>query len=209
MPKTEPFDNYHSAYEDWFVENKYVYQSELQAIKELLPKDKNGIEIGVGSGLFAEPLGIKAGIDPSSQMAKIAKHRGINVINGIAEKLPIEDETYEFALMVTTICFLDDINASFKEVKRILKPDGIFIIGFVDKQSQIGKSYQKYKNESLFYKIATFYSVAEVIDHLKIAGFKNYKFKQTIFQKLSDVKNIEPVKQGYGEGSFVVVSSSK
>ncbi|GAH21196.1 unnamed protein product, partial [marine sediment metagenome] len=36
-------------YEDWFERNKFVYESEIQAIKELLPKVKKSIEIGVGS----------------------------------------------------------------------------------------------------------------------------------------------------------------
>jgi hypothetical protein len=38
-----------------------------------LPKSNNGIEIDVGSGRFAAPLGIKVGIDPSSEMRDVAQ----------------------------------------------------------------------------------------------------------------------------------------
>jgi len=63
MPRIEPFDKYPFRYDEWFIRNKYAYKSELLAIKKQLPKSKNGVEIGVGSGRFAAPLGIKLGVD--------------------------------------------------------------------------------------------------------------------------------------------------
>jgi hypothetical protein len=61
----------------------------------------------------------------------------------------------------------------------------------------------------VFYKAATFYSVDEVTSFLKKAGFKNLKFTQTIFHRLSAIKKLEPIKEGYGDGSFVVVKALK
>ena len=49
------------------------------------------MEIGVGSGRFAQPLGVKIGIDPSRNMLKFAKERGIQVIRGGGENLPFKD----------------------------------------------------------------------------------------------------------------------
>lgn len=209
MAKIEPFEKYTSRYEDWFKRNEFVYKSELRAIREQLPKSGKGIEIGVGSGQFAAPLGIQLGVEPSSRMRELARSKGIKTIEGMAEKLPFGDSQFDFALMVTTICFLDDIKAAFKEACRVLKPDGCLIIGFIDKDSSVGKLYQQHKNESVFYKVATFYSVNEVISYLKEAGFKNFNFSQTIFHNLTEIKDIEPMKEGYGEGSFVVVKAAK
>jgi len=209
MPKIEPFEKYYNKYEDWFIKNKFAYQSELLAIRGLLPEKGRGVEIGVGSGRFAEPLGIKYGIDPSRKMLEIARKRGIKVSLGVAENLPYSDESFDYALMVTTICFLDDIVKSLKEVYRILRNKGIVIIGFVDKNSKVGKEYQKIKSKSDFYRVATFFSVEEVVGYLKKAGFSNFIFRQTIFEKLDEIKTIQPVKNGYGEGSFVVVSAQK
>jgi len=36
MPKTGPFDSYSDEYDDWFIINKYAFQSELNAIKKAL-----------------------------------------------------------------------------------------------------------------------------------------------------------------------------
>ncbi len=211
MAKTKPFDEHAAQYEDWFERNTLAFESELRAIREQLPKPKNnnGIEIGLGSGRFAAPLGIKIGVEPSKEMRDLAKQKGIDAIDGIAENLPFEDSQFEFALMVTTICFIDDIKTVFREAYRILRPGAFLIIGFIDKESHLGRTYQRNKEESVFYRIATFYTVAEIVDNLKKVGFKNFNFTQTIFHTLSELKDIDPIKEGYGEGSFVVIRAIK
>ncbi|MEW6685924.1 MAG: class I SAM-dependent methyltransferase [Candidatus Edwardsbacteria bacterium] len=209
MPKTEPFEKHASQYEEWFERNKFAYQSELQAIKKLLPESENGIEIGVGSGRFAAPLGIRLGLDPSKEMRKIAQRRGIEVIDGVAEAIPFGDSQFDFVLMVTTLCFLDDIETALKEIHRVLKSGGNIIIGFINANSPMGRLYQQKKNDNVFYRDATFYSVEEVVAYLKNAGFTDFDFRQTLFRPLAEIRDIESVKEGYGEGSFVVVKATK
>jgi ubiquinone/menaquinone biosynthesis C-methylase UbiE len=93
-------------YDAWFETHEWVYQSEVEAIRRFIPKTGNGIEIGVGTGLFAIPFGIRFGIEPARAMAEIARKRGINVYEAKAEKLQFQDNSFDFALMVTTLCFL-------------------------------------------------------------------------------------------------------
>ncbi len=209
MPKTEPFEKYTDRYENWFEKNKYVYQSEINAIREILPYFKSGIEIGVGSGRFAEPLGIKFGIEPSYEMRKIAQSRGIEVVDSIAENLPFKDCSFDLALMVTTLCFLDDEKKAFAEIHRILKPGGYFINGFVDRNSKVGRIYQKNKQKNVFYREAIFFTTEEVVKILKETGFKNFEFRQTIFSALDKINQVEKIKEGYGEGSFLAVRTKK
>jgi len=76
MQKVEPFEKYTKEYEEWFERNKLPYLSELQAIKSQLPENGYGLEIGVGSGRFAAPLGIKLGVEPSKKMGEKLQNRG-------------------------------------------------------------------------------------------------------------------------------------
>jgi hypothetical protein len=65
------------------------------------------------------------------------------------------------------------------------------------------------RHESLFYGIATFFSVDEVVDYLRKTGFRDFKFSQTIFRPLKEIANIEPIRDGYGEGSFVAIRARR
>jgi len=209
MPKTKPFDKYSDEYDRWFVVNKYAFQSELKAIKSVLPDSGKGVEIGVGSGMFAELLGITEGVEPSRAMREKAKKKNINALDGVAENLPYSDNSFDFALMVTTICFVDELVQSFNEAHRILSDTGRLIIGFVDKNSPIGKIYQQYKEESIFYKDALFYGTEELYGILKNTGFEIEDTCQTVFGNLEEIDRVQETLSGYGKGSFVVIRAMK
>lgn len=209
MPKTKPFDKYYKDYEEWFQRYEKVYKSELKAVARFIPEKGRGIEIGIGNGMFALPLGIKEGVEPSYEMRKLARQKGLNAWFGVAEQLPLEDETYDFALMVTTICFVDDPRKVLHEIYRILRLNGSIVIGFVDKNSPVGKIYQENKKKSKFYSEANFFSAGEVENLLDDAGFERMEFVQTIFGQLDEVEEEQDFKKGYGEGSFVVVRGVK
>jgi len=208
MPGVNAFDKNVEQYEQWFIDNPLAYVSELHAVKDLLPEGE-GMEVGIGTGRFAAPLGISKGIEPSKAMAELARKKGIKVEQGVAERLPFRGGEFDFCLMVTTVCFLDDMDLAFREAHRVLKPVGAFVIGFVDRDSPLGQEYLKRKDRSAFYKEATFYSVSEIVEHLERAGFGGFEFRQTLFRPLAEMEEVEPVKEGHGKGSFVVVRGRK
>jgi len=205
MAKIAPFEDFSEEYDGWFVNHKDKYEAELCALKCFIPAEVNGLEIGVGSGKFAAPLGIKTGIEPSPKMADKAREMGIHVLPGIAEDLPIADNSFDFVLMVTTICFVDDIKKTFQEAFRVLKKEGVIVIGFIDKDSKLGKTYRANKYKTRFYKIAKFFSAEEVLACLMGAGFERFETKQTLFPG-DDTQRIE---DGFGTGSFVVIKATK
>jgi ubiquinone/menaquinone biosynthesis C-methylase UbiE len=207
MNGSSPFEQNAEQYDAWFEQHPFAYQSEIEAIRLLLPEPGRGLEIGVGCGLFAVALGIRTGVEPSTVMSERARKRGIKVVKGVAEALPFPDNEFDTALMVTTVCFLDDIDRALQEAFRVLKPGGAFIIGFVDRNSPIGKAYEQRKSESLFYKDATFYAVDDLLTHLKQAGFSMFSFSQTLFRPLDEMREPDQIKKGYGEGSFVVIKA--
>jgi SAM-dependent methyltransferase len=209
MAKTKPFDDYLDEYEKWFEQNHFVYLSEVEAVKHFIPDGKKGIEIGIGTGRFALPFKINDGVEPSEAMRNFALNKGLKVMDGIAERLPLPDLSYDFALMVTTVCFVDDVLESFKEVNRILKPDGNFIIGMIDKNSPLGKDYLSIKEQNRFYQLASFYSTDEIIGYLKQCNFNKLEIIQTVFGDLRLINQVQQFKSGYGEGGFVVINAEK
>lgn len=211
MEQIEVFNNNVTAYESWYDTYYPVYMSELYALKEQLLKlgeNIKGIEVGLGTGRFSEPLGIKEGVEPSEEMAKIAIQRGIEIMKGKAERLPYSDYQFNFVLFVT-ICHLDSMKDAISEAYRVLKPKGAIIIGFLDKDRPIAMHYSDKRKRSEFFKDANFYSVDQVTKFLTKAGFKDMEFIQTLFGNLEEINEIQSTTEGYGEGSFVVVKATK
>lgn len=208
MAKSEPFERHTDRYEDWFDQHEDAYQFELDALRRLLPNPGFGVEIGVGSARFAAPLGIQVGIDPAGEMLARARNRGIDVIKGVAESLPFADDTFDTALIVTTICFVNDIPQTLAEARRIVRPDGSLVIGYIDKNSPVGQRYQETKAENPFYREAVFVSTDQLLDDLEAAGFTDFEFVQTIYHWLDEIDEDEPIEAGYGEGSFVGIKAT-
>lgn len=99
------------------------------------------MEVGIGSGQFAIPLGVDTGIEPSKEMRKLAQAKGLDAIEGIGEKLPFNNENFNFVFINTTICFFDNPEKALKEAYRVIKKNGFIVIGFIDKDSKLGKKY--------------------------------------------------------------------
>lgn len=203
------FDVYAEEYDKWYERNRLAYLSELEALKRVVPKGGKGVEIGVGTGRFAEPLGVSIGLDPSKSMLRIAKKRGIETISGKAENLPFADKKFNLVLIVNTLCFVNDFRKIVIETRRVLKDRGKIIIGLIERDSFLGKDYQSRKKESRFYKGAKLHSGRDIVELLQNYHFKGTITLQTIFRSPEKIKAIENPRKGFGKGGFTVVCAEK
>jgi len=209
MPRTAPFEVHHRRYDDWFVRHAAAYQSELLAVRALLPWRGLGLAIGVGTGRFAAPLGVQVGIDPARVVLDYAACRGVSSVQGVAEALPFSNSSFDYILSVTTICFVDDATAMLTEAYRVLKPGGELVIGFIDRTSDLGQHYLTHQAENVFYREATFFSADEVEQLLRDTGFTEPVWVQTLSKPMEEIREIEPLRTGRGEGAFVVVKTCR
>jgi len=207
------FDSLASDYDAWFEEGgRLIFASEVEALRQtlsLLPKP--WIEVGVGSGRFAQALGIDIGLDPSVRLLEIARNRGISVFSGWGEEMPFQGGVFGTAFVVVTLCFVDSPMKTLGEAARLLESGGKVVLGLVLKESPWGQLYQREKERGhRFYRYATFYSYAEVDTLLKQTGFSIEKVVSTLFQHPGELNHIELPRQGFSvDAGFTVILAGK
>ncbi|MBE9500850.1 MAG: class I SAM-dependent methyltransferase [Chloroflexi bacterium] len=208
-----PFDELALEYDAWFdKEGSLIFFIEVQAFRELLPSlPKPWLEIGVGSGRFAQALGIEAGVDPSFKLLHMARRRGINAFLGRGEQELLDEESFGTVFLIVALCFLDSPSGVLMEAKRIVIPSGKLVLGLVLKESPWGQLYQQKKEEGhRFYRYATFYSCDEVVRLIVQAGFTTEKIVSTLFQRPHEVQHVEEPKEGYfPDAGFTIMVAGK
>ncbi|MDX9889183.1 MAG: methyltransferase domain-containing protein [Anaerovoracaceae bacterium] len=202
----ETFTGLADRYEKWFVNNKEIFQSELALLKDTLPPFSRGLEIGVGTGIFAEALRIGIGVEPSEEMALRAEARGIKVFREKGEKLSFKNDSFDLIVMITVDCFLSDLDQTLREAYRIIIAGGSLAIGFIDKTTALGKIYEMKKHHNEFYRQANFHSGEEMVQAIEKAGFEITEKSQTIFSLKNEFQLAKP---GLGEGLFGLILAKK
>ncbi|MBU0992423.1 MAG: class I SAM-dependent methyltransferase [Proteobacteria bacterium] len=171
------------AYEKWVTSqnNSFAIDLETCIMLDLLKPSKGEtlLDIGCGTGTAFRPLiekGIQVtGIDPSPYMLDIAGKNGGNKVDlyrGFAEDLPFEDNSFNHALIITTLEFSDNPVMVLEEASRVAK-DRIFI-GVLNRYAIKGvqRRVKGIFSKTIFNR-AKFFSIWEI--------------KQMIWETLGDV----------------------
>lgn len=186
----EAFNRYSEEYDRWFdgPEGRVLFQMEVEAVRLLMKDLKHPfIEIGVGTGRFAKKLGISFGVDPAINILKRAKKRGIKVVLARGENLPFKKDIFRAVFILFTLCFVESALKVIKEAKRVLRPEGIIIVGIINKDSDWGKLYLKKKTEGHpVYSHARFYNPEEIKQLLAQCGLKLKSYSSTLLQNPSE-----------------------
>jgi ubiquinone/menaquinone biosynthesis C-methylase UbiE len=203
------FDENWKVYDSWFDEHPAVFQSEIRAIKKVMPACGRGLEIGVGTGRFASILPVRFGLDPSWNMLKVARERRIQVVQGVGELLPFKDASFHFVLIVLTICFVSDPRKVLRESARVLKREGVLILGIIDRESHWGRYYEAKAAQSKFYRAARFFSADEILKLLDDIPGAFSEAYQTLLHPPPELSKTERPKTSYGQGGFVILKWTK
>lgn len=209
------FDVFAKRYNAWYDKpfGKSAFTLEKACIESLCKNLKQPfLEVGVGTGRFAEALKIEYGIDVSNGALKFAKQREIIAVKGGGESLPFVDSFFGGVFMVVTLCFVDEPVKVLNEASRVLKEDGAVILGLILKESPWARFYEE-KGEAgnIFYRIAKFYSFEELKAMSGKAGLKIMEISSTMFQAPTEIPlHFEQPKSGYfKEAGFVAVKLGK
>lgn len=169
-----PFDHLAQRYDEWFdsPEGQTIFRAETACLQELIQQEGGSwLEVGVGTGRFAEALGVATGLDPSPAMLRIAARRGIETTRGHAEALPYPDAMFDGVLIVVTLCFVNDPAIALIECGRVLKNDRCLVVGIIPANSPWGQFYSRKAREGHpFYSAARFQTCDQVIRMANGAG---------------------------------------
>ncbi len=170
------FDEAAGTYDDWYgTENgRQVFSAERRLLERLLPGRVVGLEIGAGTGAFAEALsGLRhiVCLDLSHGMLARASDKGLPCILGSADKMPLRDDAFDFAYMVTVMEFLTDPVAALVEASRVTTSDASIVTLTINAESGWGRFYASMaaKGDPIF-SHARLYTPAEVGETGEKAG---------------------------------------
>ena len=93
-----------------------------------VPPGSRVLDVATGTGAVA--LALRAhgcdvvGIDQSPEMLAVARRRGLDVIEGRAESLPFEDESFDALTFTYLLRYVGDPLATLRELARVVRPGG-------------------------------------------------------------------------------------
>ena len=193
-----------SKYTDWWksrpnfdkwkdkkIHDEYGKDSVINTIKHYVPdlSNKRILDLGCGMGGMSVAFILNnirnvISIDLNVDYCKITKLRGLkyglqmNIVNGVAEFIPLKDNSIDVVIMSEVIEHVDDPELVLNEINRILRLDGKVFITVVNKYTIKDPHYHMFFINWLPKNIAEMYIKLRKKD-------KKYDFKDR--QKLSEM----------------------
>ena len=204
-----PFEAPADKYDSWYDgKGRLAFEIELAALRPLLAElPKPWLEVGVGTGRFAQALGIPLGIDPSPALLAKARQRGIEVLYGEGEELVFRSGSFGAVFLLTTWEFLNDPPKVLRECRRVLGAGGRLVNAYLDRHGKWGATYVECGRQGHpLFSHAHFDRYEDVTRLTEQAGFEILSTVSTLFQGPGETLAMEEARPGFVRGaSFVVL----
>ena len=144
------------------------------------------LDVGCGRGFLLEKLKRVAqvgtqfvGLDISPKLVEIARENNpeARIDVGDAEAMSYKDNEFDFVFMTEALEHMQDFRKSLSEVKRILKPGGIFIVTVPNRDWASYDFYDKIRNHALQPIDDHYFRYEEIMGLLKEQGLEIVKEK--------------------------------
>lgn len=119
---------------DWVMAGKEFHRLRTELLGHV---HGEVLELGIGTGLnlphYPKAVTQLHAIDPANPLPRIVTKRStsqsfpIRIQHVTAESLPYDDRSFDFAVSTWTLCTIPDPVKALREVRRVLKPDGMFL----------------------------------------------------------------------------------
>ncbi|MDE1205489.1 class I SAM-dependent methyltransferase [Tenacibaculum larymnensis] len=137
--KTSLFDKTYQ-----FVKN-YTLKKKLKLINSFNTEDKLILDVGAGTGDFLKVCqngGWKiTGVEPSEKARVFAKNKNIHLLEDLSK---IENKQFDVITLWHVLEHIPNLTEYIKQLKLLLKPNGILIIAVPNYQSFDAKHYKEF-----------------------------------------------------------------
>jgi len=142
-----------------------------------VPTNSLLLDVGCWDGSFSQFLrGVKyVGVDINRQALELAKQKGLDVIMASCDHLPFKDEAFDACSMIEVIEHLYSPEKTIREVYRILKDDGKFLLAtpnFVNFIDRINVLFGKHPIAGTEHQHIRFFTWKTLNALLEKCGFK-------------------------------------
>lgn len=156
------------------------------------------LDIGCGTGALAfsfksaNPDANVFGCDFSLPMIFKAKEKiydkSIRLLTSDCDELPFVDSFFSLAISSLTYQWVPDIARSFHEVRRVLKPDGLFLFSIIGSRTleELRTSYKKTEDvigQNGRFVFKKFYDAENLSNNLKKSGFEILTIENVLKKK--------------------------
>ncbi|MES3517573.1 MAG: methyltransferase domain-containing protein [Natronomonas sp.] len=125
------------------------------------------VEVGGGSGRVAREVDATV-VDPADGMLRRARAKGLETVRGVADSLPLSDESVDAVLIADALHHFPDRTAALSEAARVLAPGGVVVVMEFDRGTRRGELLAA--AETVFGFDSAFYTAAELESAIGAAG---------------------------------------
>ena len=208
MARCNPFEagiDVARAYDAWFARHPAIFDAETACLARCFEQHRRSVEIGAGTGMFARRLGIGLSIEPAEAMARLCREKGVPVVRGVAEALPLDSGAFGLVAMITVECFLEDLCGGGQNTGGAgrVRPR---LPQYLNRDTPLGRAYELRSADDPVYRFARFRTAAELKAQLEAHGFRVEAACQTV-KDFGD--SVHEVHDGTGSGIFTVFKAIK
>lgn len=163
------------------IDKDYTQYLKYLLLERFITHESVCLDIGIANGLFAVPIAPNVkevhGVDISKPMLEECQ---ININNAGLENIytyersatnvGFDDAMFDVVYSYSTLLLVPDIQRAFKEIVRVLKPNGIAILDITGKRNLSQKHWSKFYQEKGHFGLNAYY-LREIKDIFTNLGF--------------------------------------
>jgi SAM-dependent methyltransferase len=125
------YDGFADWYDREFAPDPLTGEQHEAVVRLLGDGSGTLVDVGCGTGAHTAALAARGwdvtGVDVSEDMLRLARERGLHVVQADAVALPFEDASFDAAVSMWTHTDVADFSAVAREIGRVLRVGGPFV----------------------------------------------------------------------------------